>query len=68
MADEAPRDVVLTLRIPTRIADRIEALRPFIARQPVFAMKSRLSRSDIVRYLLLEGIQNVEEAIDDSTD
>jgi hypothetical protein len=60
MAEKEPRDVVLTLRIPKRIADRIGDLRPFIEEQPVFAMKSRLNRSDVIRYLLLEGIRKVE--------
>jgi hypothetical protein len=64
MADTEPRDVVLTLRIPRRIAERIEDLRPHIAEQPVFAMKSRLNRSDVVRYLLLEGIRKVEDDAD----
>lgn len=66
MPKKTARDVVLTLRIPTRIADRIESLRPHIAQQPAFAMKSRLNRSDIVRYLLLEGIQAVESKVDES--
>lgn len=60
MAEKEPRDVVLTLRIPKQIADRIADLRPFIEDRPVFAMKSRLNRSDVVRYLLLEGIRKVE--------
>jgi len=62
MAEKEPRDVVLTLRIPRRIADRIDELRDHIERQPVFAMKSRLNRSDVIRYLLLEGIRSVEES------
>ncbi len=61
MAKRETSDVVLTLRIPQRIADRIDNLRPYIERQPVFAMKSRLNRSDVIRFLLLEGIRSVEE-------
>lgn len=61
MAKRETRDVVLTLRIPKRIADRIDDLREHIERQPVFAMKSRLNRSDVIRFLLLEGIRTVEE-------
>lgn len=61
MAEKEPGDVVLTLRIPRRIADRIDELREHIEKQPVFAMKSRLNRSDVIRYLLLEGIRTVEE-------
>lgn len=68
MAKDEPSDVVLTLRIPTRIADRIESLRPHIETRPVFMMKSRLNRSDIIRYLLLEGIRVVEEAANQSQD
>lgn len=65
MPEKEPRDVVLTLRIPKRIAERIEDLRPFIEEQPVFAMKSRLNRSDVIRYLLLEGLRKVETVSDD---
>lgn len=56
------KDVTMTVRLPRRMAQRIERLRPYVERQRAFAMTSNVTRSDLVRYVLLRGLEDVEEA------
>lgn len=58
--DSSARSTAVTVRIPRDLLQRIRALRGFIADRAMFALKSRLSRSDIVRYLLLKGVEALE--------
>lgn len=54
-------DVVLTLRVPKSMADRVERVREWIVDEREFALKSRISRSDALRLLILRGLEHVEE-------
>lgn len=58
MADK--KGVVITLRVPNQLLDRVEDLRDVISKQREFALKSKLNRSDLLRYLLLQGIESME--------
>ena len=66
MSDE-PSDVVVTIRVPSHMVRRIEKLTDFIARQPAFSLKSKINRSDAHRYLLLTGIEALEQRLEDET-
>lgn len=66
MSDE-PSDVVVTIRVPYHLVNRIENLTDFIARQPAFSLKSKINRSDAHRYLLLTGIEALEQRLEDET-
>ncbi len=46
---------------------RIEALKDYIAQQPAFSLKSKINRSDAHRYLLLAGIETLEQQIERET-
>ena len=66
MSDE-PSDVVVTIRVPSHMVKRIEALKDYIAQQPAFSLKSKINRSDAHRYLLLAGIEALEQQIERET-
>ena len=58
---EENSDIIITLRVPKRIADRIDRVSDKVASERTFALKSRVSRSDVVRYLLLMGLEEMEK-------
>jgi predicted DNA-binding protein len=64
---EESKDVVMTIRIPSGMAQRIRRLRPHVEKQRAFIMKSNVTRSDLVRYALLRGIEELEGAVSEST-
>lgn len=53
-------DVVMTIRMPAAMAQRIEDLRPTVEDERAFIMKANVTRSDLVRYALLRGIETLE--------
>lgn len=60
-------DVVMTIRVPESMSDRMRELREAIAQKRAFVMKSTLTRSDLVRYVLLRGIEALEQDEDDAS-
>jgi len=55
------KDVVVTIRVPSRLAERIEELTQYIAEQREFSLKSKINRSDAIRYLILTGLETLEK-------
>ena len=62
MSKRKAPDVVITLRIPTQLVERIDATRAQVSGEREFILKSKITRSDLVRYLLLVGLERIEEA------
>jgi len=58
MSDDA--DVVLTLRLPRSMAERVEHVQSALGGEREFALKSRISRSDALRLLILRGLESME--------
>lgn len=58
--DSSTSSTAVTVRVPRDLMRRIKALRGEIADRAMFALKSQLSRSDIIRYLLLKGVETME--------
>ena len=55
------KDVVMTIRVPEPMAERLQELRDVVAEKRAFVMKSTHTRSDLVRYVMLRGIESLEE-------
>jgi len=64
MGNKKAADVVITLRITTPLVERIDATREQVMGEREFVLKSKITRSDLVRYLLLMGLEQIEEAAD----
>lgn len=58
--DSPANSTAVTVRVPRDLMRRIRALRGEIADRAMFALKSQLSRSDVIRYLLLKGVEALE--------
>ncbi len=58
--DRTPGTKAVTVRLPSNLLKRIRALRGVIADRAMFSLKTQLNRSDIVRYLLLKGVEALE--------
>lgn len=54
------REVTTTVRLPADMMTRIEALVPVVEQWPEFAVHGRVSRSAVIRLLLLRGLEAVE--------
>jgi len=65
MSEQHPKrtsdpDHVVTLRVPRQLLDRLDALIPLLEHEREFVFKTRVTRSDIIRFLLLQGIESYE--------
>jgi len=61
--DSSTSSTAVTVRVPRDLMRRIKALRGEIGARAMFALKSQLSRSDIIRYLLLKGVETLEREV-----
>lgn len=60
MAQKKNPTPVVTIRLTQDMVDRIDDITPLVAEEREFALKARITRSDLVRYLLLQGLEAVE--------
>ncbi len=54
-------EFVITIRLPRALGERIDGTRELVSDRREFMLKSRITRSDLVRYLILRGLEVVEE-------
>lgn len=54
------KEVTTTLRLPAEMMARIEALIPKVAKRPEFAAHGRVSRSAVIRLVILRGLEALE--------
>ena len=53
-------EVTTTLRLPAEMMARIEALIPAVAKRPELAVHGRVSRSTVMRLVILHGLEALE--------
>lgn len=58
--DESSNSVVISLRIHPKIRDEIDELIPSFANDPTFAPSGDTSRADVVRYLVIKGLEAIK--------
>jgi hypothetical protein len=54
-------EVLTSIRLPQELLDRIEALVPVVAADPVFAAFGRVGRSSVLRLSLVRGVESLEK-------
>jgi len=58
-----PNDVQVTLRLPSDLVDRVDALLPALNRHPELLAFGRVSRSAVVRLALADGLRRLEARV-----
>ena len=54
-----------TLRLPTDLMRRVDNLAPAVkAGRPEIALKGSVTRSDVLRLAILEGVRDLEDELD----
>ena len=53
--------VHIPVRMPAPMLARLEALEPFVKSLPELSLKSKVSRSDLIRIAILKGIEALEK-------
>ena len=52
---------VVTIRLTEDMVERIDSIKALVQDEREFVLKSRITRSDLVRYLLLYGLESIEQ-------
>lgn len=59
-------DTVVTIRLPGGMAERVHRVQSALGEEREFALKSRVSRSDALRLLILRGLESMEKRYSDT--